>query len=156
MSDLFQTQNEVTQDDHAASAQNLVTSVVKPVSWQGFHTVTRHIKVATNLIFAPIHTARKVTKWFGDNGIDVLEWPPYSPDSNPIEHLWFRLKKLVYTVRPDIEQVSGDVHKVRDVLYEALDLAWTMIKGHEFEGLVRSMERKVAAVIAAEGWYTRY
>jgi transposase len=37
---------------------------------------------------APIHTAKKVTKWFEDRGIPVLNWAPYSPDLNPIEHVW--------------------------------------------------------------------
>jgi transposase len=36
---------------------------------------------------AHIHTAKKVKKWFEDEGIPVMEWPPYSPDLNPIEHL---------------------------------------------------------------------
>ena len=49
-------------------------------------------------------------------GVDVLEWPPYSPDLNPIEYLWFRLKQLVYEVRPDIEQVGGDANSVQDAL----------------------------------------
>lgn len=40
---------------------------------------------------ASIHTARKVREWFEETGIDVLEWPPYSSDLNPIEHLWFDL-----------------------------------------------------------------
>ena len=36
---------------------------------------------------APIHTAKQVTKWFENNGIIVIDWPPYSPDLNPIEHV---------------------------------------------------------------------
>ena len=52
---------------------------------------------------APIYTAHVVRRWFKDIGVDVLEWPPYSPDLNPIKHLWFRLKQLVYEVRLDIE-----------------------------------------------------
>ena len=37
---------------------------------------------------ASIHTARKVRQWFLDNGVNVTDWPPYSPDLNPIEHSW--------------------------------------------------------------------
>ena len=36
---------------------------------------------------APIHTARLIKNWLEDNGIDVLPWPLYSPDLNPIEHI---------------------------------------------------------------------
>ena len=104
----------------------------------------------------PIHTARIVREWLEENGIDVLEWPPYSPDLNPIEHLWFRLKNLVYQVNPDIEKVGGNVDTVREALFEALERAWTMIPEDLMLDLIRSMQRRVEAVIAAEGWYTRY
>ena len=40
MSDLFETQNEVTQNDCVAYAQDLVGTAVRPVSWQGFHSYT--------------------------------------------------------------------------------------------------------------------
>ena len=44
---------------------------------------------------APIHTSRLAREWLAENGIDVMDWPPYTPGLNPIEHLRFRLTKLV-------------------------------------------------------------
>jgi transposase len=35
---------------------------------------------------APIHTTKIVAKWFKENVIEVINWPPYSPDLNPIKH----------------------------------------------------------------------
>ena len=51
----------------------------------------------------PIHTTRKVREWFEEININVLKWSLYSLDLNPIEHLWFRLKQLIYQVNPQIE-----------------------------------------------------
>ena len=105
---------------------------------------------------ASIHTSRLARQWFEENGIDVMEWPPYSPDLNPIEHLWYRLKKHIYDVRPDIEEVGGNKEHIQEVLYEALEKAWTLVEPKIMEDLVRSMERRVRAVVDADGWYTKY
>ena len=85
-----------------------------------------------------------------------MKWPPYSPDLNPIEHLWFPLKKTVYEVHPDIESVSGGNDKVWEVLFKALKKAWTRLDRGLMDTLIRSMELRVKAVIDVEGWYTQY
>jgi len=36
---------------------------------------------------AAIYTARQVRAWFIRYGIQTTDWPPYSPDLNPIEHI---------------------------------------------------------------------
>ncbi len=100
---------------------------------------------------AAIHTAKKVKRWFDENGIDVMKWPPYSPDLNPIEHLWFPLKKGVYDVRPDIDTLTGGDDTIRDELFQALKEAWPMIDDETMKRLIESMPRRIQACINSEG-----
>jgi len=41
----------------------------------------------------PVHKAYNVMDWLERNSITVVDHPPYSPDLNPIEHVWVELKK---------------------------------------------------------------
>ncbi len=59
-------------------------------------------------------------------------------------------------MNPGIEQVKGDADTVRDALWDALEQAWHLIEDDILNDLVESMERRVQAVIKAEGWYTKY
>ena len=100
---------------------------------------------------APIHSAHRVRDWFTEMSIEVMDWPSYSPDLNSIKHLWFRLKELVYKIRPDIETVSGGEDTIRAVLLKALQEAWPRITREYMNTLIRSMNSRVNAVIEAEG-----
>ena len=105
---------------------------------------------------APIHTANKIRVWLRDNDINVLEWPPYSPDLNPIEHLWYQLKQYVYLVDKDINNARGSYEDIQERLFLALERVWQMIPEELLHDLASSMERRISAVIEAEGWYTKY
>jgi hypothetical protein len=88
--------------------------------------------------------------------INVISWPPYSPDLNPIENLWRKLKELVYTVRPDIDLVTGGDDAVREAMEDALVKAWQLIPQSYFDACWQSMGRRCEAVRVADGWHTKY
>lgn len=104
---------------------------------------------------ASIHTAHAARAWFEEQGIYVLpDWPPYSPDLNPIEHLWFHLKNAVYDVVPHLDTITGVT--LTHTLEEALPKAWDLVKSEIIQEGVKSMPRRLQAVIDAEGWHTKY
>ena len=105
---------------------------------------------------APVHTAKIIKQWLEEMGILVLPWPPYSPDLNPIEHLWRWLKERCYQLEPDLKHMQGSKEEIMDKLYATLERAWHDIPESMLESLVRSMPRRVNAVIKAKGWYTKY
>jgi hypothetical protein len=44
---------------------------------------------------APKHTSRLVREWIHNNGVQCIDFPPYSPDLNPIENIWADLKRRI-------------------------------------------------------------
>ena len=85
-----------------------------------------------------------------------MEWPPNSPDMNPIEHLWQVLKAKLHSKYPDTRILRGGPEKVREMLEERLKDVWLEIRPDVLEELIRSMLRRVAALKKAKGWYTQY
>ena len=94
------------------------------------------------------HTSCIARQWLEDNGVEVLDWPSQSPDLNPIEHLWRRLK----------QQLAGYPTEARsiDELWERVETEWEKIPTQVCVDLIESMPRRVAAVLKAKGGYTKY
>lgn len=106
---------------------------------------------------ALIHTATLVRQWMANQGYAVLQnWPPYSPDLNPIEHIWARLRdKLIPYTNGHGEIVRTTGSREGD-LQEALTSAWDDIEEEYIHSVFISFNHRVDAVIAANGWYTEY
>ena len=106
---------------------------------------------------ASIHTAHKVKAWFQENRvITFTNWPPYSPDLNPIEHIWWILKKRVFEMFPDIMNDKSETEHARQQLESALQAAWDTIDQSQFDCLYQSMPSRIEACIKANGWHTKY
>jgi len=105
---------------------------------------------------APIHRSNKAQRWLQEHSVILLRgWPPYSPDLNPIEHLWFAVKKALDDVCPEIDNIKGD-NAVRAAMEDALLKAWGLIPTPVVHSCLESMKDRLEAVIQAEGWYTKY
>jgi transposase len=105
---------------------------------------------------ARIHTAHICQEFFIDHGVHVMEWPPYSPDLNPIEHLWFELKKELKKRFPETDDWDLGKAEVRARMEDILPECWEGIDHQYFFARWQSMPNRIAAVIKAKGWHTKY
>jgi transposase len=95
---------------------------------------------------APQHTSRVARQWFHNHGVTLLDFPPYSPDLNPIENLWAIVKTRV---EKRLARTTDELERILKEEWEALDE--TLLKS-----LAHSMPQRCAAVIANHGHKAPY
>ena len=95
----------------------------------------------------PKHTSHTARNWFAENNIEVLEWPPQSPDLNPIEHLWQYLKSQL----AGYEKEPTSMHE----MWQRVEAEWNKIPTEVCLNLIESMPRRIAAVLKAKGGNTK-
>ena len=105
-----------------------------------------HMSVHNTSIFmqdgAPCHRSKIVKKFLGENNVVTLDWPGNSPDLNPIENLWSKMKDLVAEKQPS----SGKA------LTETIKEVWVKKISREYcMSLIASMPRRLKAVVTVQG-----
>lgn len=88
-------------------------------------------------------------------GMPSIDWPPYSPDLNPIEHGWAKLKEMIDRLDPDLDKLESAKGELIAHFEELIHAAWAVLGQDYFDGLIASMPRRIEAV-AADGRYTKY
>jgi transposase len=118
----------------------------------------------TDMIFqqdnASFHSSKETRQFFDatspDFNFTIMEWPPNSPDMNPIEHLWPVVKNELFRRFPDTSTLRGGCAKVKSELKSRLTVVWDDIEEEVLDRLIASMPKRVSALLKAEGWYTDY
>lgn len=95
------------------------------------------------------HAAKATLEDMNRRGLIPIFWPANSPDLNPIETLWDRMKDYIQDKYPEIHRSYAD-------LRVAVLEAWESISQEEVIDLIKSMPDRCQAVIDADGWHTKY
>jgi hypothetical protein len=94
----------------------------------------------------PKHKSALVRKWLFDHGIQCIDFPPYSPDLNPIEHLWSDMAGRVE------KRNASTMEELQDIVAEE----WASTPLEFLTNLAHSMPACCKAVIDAKGNHTKY
>lgn len=94
---------------------------------------------------APAHRANKTQEWCGahfPNYITSAEWPPYSPDLNPMDYsIWSILEA----------RVCAKPHMNLETLRQKLRLEWSKITVEELRRVAQNFVKRLKMCIAAKG-----
>ncbi|UYV81576.1 hypothetical protein LAZ67_20001572 [Cordylochernes scorpioides] len=116
------------------TAQRYVDHVLRPVTLPYLQGVPNALYQQDN---ARPHTARISQQALQD--VQMLPWPPYSPDLSPIEHVWDIIGRRLHALpQPRSE----------DELWQMVEREWIAIPQDAIRTLIDSLPRRVAACIA--------
>ncbi|GFV70680.1 transposable element Tc3 transposase [Trichonephila clavipes] len=94
------------------------------------------------------HRANNVDECLQSEDITRMDWPAFSPDLNPIEHVWDMLgrritgRQLPFTCLPELRRALLD--------------EWCNIPQDQIDNLILSMPRRCKTCIASSGRNTPY
>src|SRR6185503_11986753 len=76
----------------------------------------------------------------------ILDWPTYSPDLNPIKHLWNEMDR-------QLRKLPGSISS-KDNLWNKIQQVWNEIDVEFCLRLIDTMPQRIADVLKARSGYT--
>ena len=102
---------------------------------------------------APPHSSKMTVTELRARGISTIEWPPCSPDLNPIESVWNQMKYFIEDKYPDLgEGRQRSSREIREIVEEA----WESVSCEDLMKLLMTMPARCQAVLDADGGCTQY
>ncbi|GFW71576.1 hypothetical protein TNCV_2310111 [Trichonephila clavipes] len=94
------------------------------------------------------HVAKTVRDLCLAQHMQLLPWPAYSLDMSPIEHVWYWVGR----------RLTRDPHSAasKDEPLLHIQTIWNSLPQADIQNLFDSMPRRIAALIAERGGYTKY
>lgn len=97
---------------------------------------------------APVHRAHIVCQYMENNNIHHTVWPAQSPDMNPIENIWLKLKR-------DIEKQTANIHTENELM-TVVRHSWESIPPSYVQELYSTIPARLQEVIRMKGNLTKF
>ena len=95
---------------------------------------------------APVHRSVVTATWRNNGGLVKLNWPANFLDFNPIENLWFVCTAYV---------VNGNRFLNQGAMFALVERVWSDIDQGRIADMIRTMPKRIAAILAADSSSTR-
>ena len=92
------------------------------------------------------HTGRGTAAFLDQQDVEVMDLPAWSPDMNPIEHVWDQMSVWIR----DMDNPTSTVAELNNAVCQA----WPAVRPGRVRTLVESMPRRVRALLVARGEHT--
>ncbi|KAG1509669.1 hypothetical protein G6F52_011087 [Rhizopus delemar] len=97
----------------------------------------------------PKHKSKIVSEWLSKQDFSTMEWPPQSPDLNPIENMWNTLKKSLFK-QYDCPPAS------MDELWTRTFETWYEITEKECQNYIETMPQRCIDIIENKGLWINF
>nr|CAH7720241.1 unnamed protein product [Callosobruchus chinensis] len=122
--------------------QNVINAIVQPLRDE---IGDQFILMDDN---ARPHCTRVVQQALENENIARLEWPPMSPDMNPIEHVWDYVSRAIFNR-------NNPPRSTQELIVAATE-EWNNIPQEVINNLITGMHRCVHALIRSRGGNNKY
>ena len=117
----------------------------------GWLTVNPHLQFMQD--GTQSHAAEYTINELPERGITSTYWLPFSPDLNPIEVIWNRMKDYIEAYYPDLPAARQPTYdQLRGIVQED----WDSVTPEDLREIIGTTKDCCQAVIDAKGGHTKY